>query len=111
MRWVSGRVRGRWRSWRRRSLSPRRRGPDRPGCLSCSSLCLLLAEPTNVEDHDRHDGDQEDDGQRAGDAEVVEVEELVVILDGDDVGAEVAAGHNVDDVEDLEQVDDHGGGD
>ena len=47
--------------------------------LGCSSHRLLCAEAPEVEDHDRDDGDQQHDGQRVGDAILVEVEELLVV--------------------------------
>ena len=67
---------------------------------------LLSAELSQVVDHDRDDGQQQHDGDGRAKAEVAVGEVLAVELVAITLGAELAAGHDDDDVEDLQGEDD-----
>ena len=74
--------------------------------LGAHRACLLGSELANLVDHrwDHGDHQQHDHGRRT--AAVAELEELDEDPVPDHVGVEVAAGHDVDDVEDLQHEHD-----
>ncbi len=70
-----------------------------------------LAESLDIHEHHGYNGHQQQHRQRAGHAEIHEIEHLLVHAVGDDLGVQNAVGHHVHDIKDLQHVDDQGGGD
>src|SRR5579871_1423221 len=85
------------RRWDRRQMSS----------VLYSSLGLLDAEAPNVENHDGDDRHQQQHRQRASHTKVGEVEELLVELHSNNIRSEVSASHDIHDVEDFENIDEH----
>src|SRR5579885_493170 len=74
-----------------------------------SSQGLLDAKAPNVERHDGNDRYEQQHRQRASNAKIVEVEELLVEVYGNHICPEVSTSHDIHDVEDFEDIDEHRG--
>ena len=94
----------------RRDALPRRQIRDELLPARRSSLLLLLLKATDVDDQERHDGDEQDHADGGG-STVMGALQLAEHSSCDDVGVVGAVGHHVDDVERLQRVDDHRGAD
>src|SRR5579859_3615631 len=74
-----------------------------------SSCTLLCSHSTNIDVHDWCNSQEQEYGQCTGQASILKIEQLVVKLHANHVGMIVAASHDIDNVKDLENINDHSG--